>query len=175
MHQVFLIGPTKSGKSTLAQKMVEHGFIIYEAGAWARKNFQEEFPGNYDEMCPKFKDELTKFAMSKLEKDYLYSFKKYQEFLEAHPNEKKIVIAGVRNPDDFINMQAISPKNHVIFLQTSKKHTGSLAKFESGISVIFEYVKWKQQQKIIPSITMTEDEIFHKEISTEILKNLIGM
>lgn len=32
--QVFVIGKTKSGKSSLAHWLKEAGFSIYEAGAW---------------------------------------------------------------------------------------------------------------------------------------------
>lgn len=142
--QLFILGKTKSGKSTLARTMDALGFNIYEAGAWARREFKEQYPDlELDEMSPVFKERLTRFAQDKLKQNPYYSLEQYEHYKLNHLYTNTAVV-GVRNPDDFINMLRMDKENKIIFIQSDKQHTGSLVQFESGLDVIQRYLEWRE-------------------------------
>lgn len=151
--QIFIIGTTKSGKSTLSDFFHQRGCFIYEAGSWVRQEFHAQNPQKFDEMSNEFKNQLTLFAMQKLQQDSLYSFKKYLEATSGISAPK--IIIGVRNPDDFIHMLACDTQNKVIFLQDKFQFSGELAQFEEGIDVIIKYLEWKQRIVPIPTLNLS--------------------
>ena len=62
--QIFILGKTKSGKSSLAAKLKTCDFEIYEAGSWARNEFSKINKDVSDEMSIIFKNNLTNYALS---------------------------------------------------------------------------------------------------------------
>lgn len=141
--QVFVLGRTKTGKSTLAKLVKEFGYTVYEAGSWAREEFSKINKGSTDEFSQEFKENLTHYALSKLREDSYYSVKQYEKFIQE--NEGKRVIVGVRNPDDFLHMLRSDAKNLVIFIKSQKQFEGSLGLFEEGLKLIQDYLNWRQR------------------------------
>lgn len=164
--QIFVIGKTKSGKSALSSELASVGFGTYEAGSWVREEFARVNTGTSEELSPIFKENLTNYALGQLKKDFLYSFKKYQEF-QSKNDCTKLVISGVRNPDDFIRMLDCDSENLVLFINSSKKHSGALEEFEEGIGVIMSYLKWRKTVSEVPVVEIEETAIFK-----EALKNI---
>ena len=164
--QVFIIGATKSGKSTLARMIQEKGISIYEAGSWVREEFHAQHPEPHDEMSNDFKNALTQFAKNKLKDNNLYSFQKYQE--KTQNIAGNLAIIGVRNPDDFIHMIEQSKDNRVIFLTNRFDFTGELADFETGIDVIKAYIQWKKAIMNIPTIEISLSDINSPEMQQKI-------
>lgn len=161
--QIFVIGKTKSGKSSLAKELESVGYKTYEAGSWAREEFSKVNKGSSEELSVEFKENLTSYAMSKLANDFLYSFKKYEEFRKKE-DCSRLVISGVRNPDDFIRMLGCDTENIVLFINSSQKHSGSLEEFEEGIGVIMSYLKWRKSVLEIPVLEISETAIFKEEL-----------
>lgn len=160
--QVFVIGKTKSGKSSLAHWLQEAGFSIYEAGAWARREFAQVNTGSSEEESYEFKENLTQFAMSKLKEDPNYSLKNYERFRQYN-NEKciKLAIAGVRNPYDFKNMVECDSDNRVIFIDSEQKMlNGAVENFEKGIVNIREICL----EKGLPIFEVSSDDIFKDKV-----------
>lgn len=139
--QVFVIGPTKSGKSTLAKIVQHHGYTIYEAGSWARNEFAQINTGPTDEFSSVFKDNLTAYALNVLQRNPYYSVQQYEQFLQTHTGNT--VVVGVRNPDDFIHMLRLDPHNKVIVIDSDKQSIGTLGMFENGLNIIEQYLAWK--------------------------------
>lgn len=80
--QLFILGKTKSGKSTLARTLTNLGFNIYEAGAWAQDAYKEHYPDlTPDEFDPVFKEQLTQLAQSYLKQNPYHSLEQYQAYL----------------------------------------------------------------------------------------------
>lgn len=168
--QVFILGKTKSGKSTLAHICEQQGYTIYEAGSWARKEFELINTGSRDEFSVEFKENLTNYALGKLKEDNYYSVKKYESFLNEKNDDKKLIV-GVRNPDDFLQMLRMDKDNKVIFIQSKKQCTGSLELFEEGLKIIKDYLDWKEKLGTpIEVIEINEEDILQKESVMEILK-----
>jgi hypothetical protein len=155
--QIFILGPTKSGKSTLAKVFKEKQYHIYEAGSWARTEYNKIYPQYQDEFSVEFKESLTKFALDKLQQNPLYSFQQYLTSCAKITSTK--VIVGVRNPDDFINMFLQDSQNKVIFIDSQKVSHGTLGTFEKGLHVIEEYVKWKMDMSNILVTHIHEQDI----------------
>jgi hypothetical protein len=149
--QIFVLGVTKVGKSTLARLLKEslephRQFGVYEAGQWAREEFSltPEAALYSDEFDPAFKNALTDYAMGKLKGSPGYSLERYKEFRAMHPEAiENVMISGVRNPDDFIGMLAFDRENIVVRIESGQRHAGSLGVFEEGLGVIDRYVDWK--------------------------------
>lgn len=168
--QVFILGKTKSGKSTLANICQEQGYIIYEAGSWARKEFDLINTGSHDEFSSEFKENLTAYALTKLKEDSYYSVKKYEQFLLENKHDKKLIV-GVRNPDDFLNMLRMDKLNKVIFINTEKSYEGSLELFEQGLQIIKDYLNWRKRLgNEIDMIEMNEQQVLDKQYVKKLLK-----
>lgn len=168
--QVFILGKTKSGKSTLANICQEQGYVIYEAGSWARKEFDVINLASCDEFSSEYKENLTNYALNKLKEDNYYSVKKYESFLLENTCDKKLIV-GVRNPDDFLNMLRLDQDNKVIFITSKKKHQGSLELFEQGLKIIQDYLDWRKiLGNEITTIEITENQVSDTQYVKEILK-----
>lgn len=143
--QVFIIGKSKAGKSTLAKKVLEilPNACLYEAGSWTREEFKVFDNSQYDEMSELFRDKLTKFALDKLKANPNYSFEKFNDWNNLHKDIKHKIIIGVRNPDDFIQMTLQDKNNKVIFIDGKGKTSTTTDLFEEGLEVIKKYVLWK--------------------------------
>lgn len=168
--QVFILGKTKSGKSTLANICKQEGYVIYEAGNWARKEFELVNTGATDEFSTDFKENLTCYAIGKLKEDSYYSVKQYEKFLNAQKVDKKLIV-GVRNPDDFLQMLRMDKENKVIFITSEKQFSGSLELFEEGLKIIKNYIDWKEKLgNPIDVIEIPEKQVLDKEFVTQLLK-----
>lgn len=143
--QIFLLGQTKTGKTTLANTIChilpERNYLHYEAGYWAR----EEFPMKTkdDEFSQTYRNSLTQYALQKLKNNPQYSYTKYNNWLTKH-KERNIIISGVRNPDDLIMMMSLSNENRFIFINANTNFKGLINDFEKGLRVIKDYLSWKQ-------------------------------
>lgn len=168
--QIFILGKTKSGKSTLASICQQEGYTIYEAGSWARKEFELINTGAKDEYSSEFKENLTRYALSKLKEDSYYSVKQYERFLTEKNLDKKLIV-GVRNPDDFLQMLRMDKENKVIFITSEKQFTGSLELFEEGLKIIRDYLIWREKLgNPIEVIELNEKQVLDKEFVAQILK-----
>lgn len=168
--QLFILGKTKTGKTTLSNLFQKEGYQIYEAGSWARKEFELINKGTKDEFSFEFKENLTNYALSKLKEDNYYSVKQYEKFLNLQKVDKKLIV-GVRNPDDFIQMLSMDKENKVIFINSEKQFSGSLELFEEGLKIIKDYLDWKKRLgNSIEVIEITEKQVSDKEFVTQYLK-----
>lgn len=145
--QIFLLGKTKTGKTTLSNQIIsligENNINVYEAGSWARSEFKAIY-GEQDDFSQEFHEKLTQYALSKLKEDPLYSFKQFLEWNKTNTNTNTLII-GVRNPDDFIQISLQSNNNKVIFLDIESNFQGSTSTFEKGLNIIKDYIFWKQE------------------------------
>jgi hypothetical protein len=149
--QIFVLGATKVGKSTFARHLQEalaphRELTIYEAGRWARWEFAATPEGAQytDEFDPDYKNALTDYAMGVLRRTPSYSLDRYREFRAQHfPTGGDVLVAGVRNPDDFIGMLALDRDNYVVHIESYRRHEGSLGLFEEGLDIINRYLDWK--------------------------------
>lgn len=149
--QIFVMGATKVGKTTAAkliqQALAEQDYLfeLYEAGGWARQEFAKtQAAANFqDELDPAFKNALTEFAMARLREEPMYSLDAYRRWRYLSESQN-VIIAGVRNPDDFVCMLSTEADNVVVQLVSDQPAaSGSLGVFEKGLGVIEAYLEWK--------------------------------
>ena len=141
--KVFIIGATKSGKTTLAEKLSKkYDFKHIKASALIR----DIFPKNESDFKSKqeFTEAITKFSLDINRKDpYIVS-----RYLWTSNNlDQNCIIEGIRNPNDFFELFDIA-NDKVILL----KHENSDLKeteFEKGIEIIKDYLLWNLRVEII--------------------------
>jgi len=76
--------------------------------------------------------------------------------------EDNVVIDGIRNPRDFINL--FNPnKDKVVFVSKEKTEIKSTI-FEKGIIVIKEYIKWLEENNLLENKSIYIDNIYPKEM-----------
>ena len=180
--QIFILGVTKVGKSTLARLLKEalepHCPVdVYEAGQWAREEFAltPEAALYSDEFDPAYKNALTDFAMRKLKSAPGYSLGRYREFRGKHPQSVgSLMVSGVRNPDDFIGMLAFDEENIIVRIESSQRHAGSLGMFEEGLDIIDRYVDWKiRTTGSLKCVTVTEESVGDAQALAEVVSRIL--
>ncbi len=157
--QIFILGKSKSGKTTLSQKFLTKQCVIYEAGAWARKEYSQQ-KNHLEELDSAYRLSLTNYALSQLQKDNQYSIKQYDMFLSQCQCDVKIIV-GVRNPDDFIAMLDRDQDNKVIVVNQNRDHQES-SEFDEGLEVIERYVSWKNKMGLRHIDVIVDVESFVK-------------
>lgn len=170
--QLFIIGYTKTGKSTLARMCAKAGYSVYEAGAWARREYASLHPGDHDDMCPAYKNALAAHAMKVLSRDPMHSMVEYGKFMmEGH--DKRLIV-GVRNPGDFIHMLSRDAVNRVIFITRDGPHGGNLGLMEQGVDIIHSIVMWMQKiGQPLPSMTLADADVLSGNIPHKLLRDFI--
>lgn len=174
----FIIGTTKSGKTTLShliQKILQNS-EIYEAGGWALQEYGS-IPCAVLPDDPYYKQYVTGYSINKLLHDPQYSYKKFKHWYE-NSNTPHHIINGVRNPDDFILMSSNATKYLVVIIKDTKVYGGALETFENGLKVIEEYLLWKQT--INPNIKVvytTHDDVMsgNKSVTVDIVSSIVEL
>lgn len=139
---VFIIGTSRTGKSTLSEIFFDSGYNVIKASEYFRKSFK--YTEDYFKDSNEFIHAITEFSKKELQKnpyvniDYI---KNNFSFLD------KNVIEGIRNPIDFSSLFNAS-EDIVIIL---KKVGGNISStdFEEGIDIIENYMKWGINNLII--------------------------
>ena len=159
--QIFILGKSKSGKTTLSQKFLAKQCAIYEAGAWARKEYSQ-LKNHVKETDKAYREKLTEYALSQLQKDNQYSIKQYDLFLKQCQNNIKVIV-GIRNPEDFIEILKRDKDNKIIWVDHNKENQES-SEFDEGLDVIEKYVSWKNKMGLSQIEVIVDVESFVKGI-----------
>lgn len=125
---IFIIGNSKSGKSTLSSLMASDlGYKVVSAGGWVREAFADKTPSRKemdDYSCETFKHNPNACI------EYI---------MEQIGNESNVIIEGIRNPRDF--MFLYQPEDIVIFIKLNPIVEES--DFETkGINAIQAYLEF---------------------------------
>ena len=141
--KVFIIGATKSGKTTLAEKLSKkYNFKHIKASALIR----DIFPKNESDFKSKqeFTEAITKFSLDINRKDpYIVS-----RYLRTSNNlDQNCIIEGIRNPNDFFELFDIA--NDKVILLKHENNDLKETEFEKGIEVIKDYLLWNLRVEII--------------------------
>ena len=141
--KVFIIGATKSGKTTLAEKLSKkYDFKHIKASALIR----DIFPKNESDFKSKqeFTEAITKFSLDINRKDpYIVS-----RYLRTSNNlDQNCIIEGIRNPNDFFELFDIA--NDKVILLKHENNDLKETEFEKGIEVIKDYLLWNLRVEII--------------------------
>lgn len=165
--KIFVIGATKSGKTTTAKTLVQKlGCNFISASEWARDNF---LPSEINPSVENYTKEITEWSRKHLKDDPDRCIK----YIKKNNNlNKNCVIDGIRSPSDFIKL--FDPKEDRVFFIDHDAHQ-IVNDFESGIYVIDEHMKW-----LIRNYFISPDQFFqvwvekHSGLSDQIDK-FIGL
>ena len=133
---LWVVGTSAAGKSTMARAFAaEAGVSVLECGHWIRDM-------HHPDCGPA---ELTATTLSILGKDERHFSRLIHEALAAHP---RLVVAGSRNPIDFIDNFDVTRDSLVLLgTETFKPLTG----FEqAGVATIVAYSRFILECGIIP-------------------------
>jgi hypothetical protein len=130
---LFLVGLTKSGKTTIAARLAsELGLIHVPASAWAREGFGDKGSG------PDFTRRLTEWSLVKLRADPDVCVRHVRARFTLDRGGH--VIEGVRNPRDLVGLH--DPRRDVIVRIDNARVIGPETAFEEGVDVICAYAEW---------------------------------
>lgn len=131
---IFIIGPSRSGKTTLANHFVKKGYNHIQAS----KTLKEQYPITRNEEYGKYVSRLTGISKQLLEENPDH-FIDYIKFNMIENN----VIEGVRNPRDFCFLY--NPNIDKVILTSGD----SLSDFEKlGIEAILSIIKFWDKEVV---------------------------
>lgn len=152
-RNVFLIGATKTGKTTLARRLAEDlGLTHVSASAWLRG--RPDVPAPVADDAPMrervaFTEAITRRARAELSRDPDVCV----DFLrQAHPSldDGGFVVEGIRNPRDFLLL--FRPERDLVLYLDFAANPHPPTTFErDGIAVIHALTTWLVLQGVTPS------------------------
>lgn len=149
---IWIIGPSASGKSTLAAQLSERLDIpVVEAGSFAR----QEWPGISREL-------MTEKVMERLSHDHRY----FTSRIWSATNDKEVIVAGIRNPVDFV--ECFDPKDRVLLLDAEIPYATVFE--DTGIAairaILMFYLKVGivQQWQVVQTTAQKDDEDWYAAI-----------
>lgn len=139
---IWVLGHTKSGKSTHALKLTQAhpSAVVYEAGAWARKLYEQKTGvavTSTNDSDPALRAQMTAFAMEALSLNANVSVEAFESWNASQDTTIRI-LTGIRNPYDFFHILSSTPKDIHQFeiLKGTAQDT-----FEKGVDVIVGYLE----------------------------------
>lgn len=137
MMKIFVLGISRSGKTTLAKGIAEELKLPHiSSSGWVRTHFAEGAPIS----------DMTAYSQEQLEKNPSACL----DYLQANYDLSiPCVIEGIRNPFDFIHL--FDPREDLVILLDYVKNLTEATLFESGLEVIDRYVKWLEINQLIRS------------------------
>lgn len=155
---IFIVGKTKTGKSTFAKLFCEKillcssGEVHVEASVWVRAGCGS------DEQDPAFREKATRYAAETLAKDALFSANNIKERIEkvrANNATMPCAISGIRNPVDFLRLYNPT-HDYVIFLGQGLP---SMNTFDDGVDRIFDTMVWLLDIGIIDTTRFNIEDV----------------
>jgi hypothetical protein len=151
---LFLVGRTKSGKTTIAARLAtDLGLTHVAASAWAREGFGEVGSGE------DFTRRITAWSLAKLHEDpdVCVRFVRARHELARGGH----VIEGVRNPRDLVLLH--DPTHDAIAWIDSARVPAAVTPFERGVEIICAYAAWLEDTELAPPgrfarIPLADDE-----------------
>lgn len=133
LFNIFIVGVTKSGKSTLASYLSDKlGFPHVSASEWIRSQNPN---GTVHELTQASKEELAKNPTVCV--DFILT--RYPTLL----SQKGFIIEGIRNPNDFIALY--NQKTDILFRLRPGMVFGATSFEAKGLDVIDKYVYWSSE------------------------------
>lgn len=141
--KIFIIGISKTGKSTLSKYLSEKYNIEHIQASKSIRNtfkYKEEDYNSQQE----FIEAITEYSI-KLNQKEPYFISNY--IINNYNLKKDVLIEGIRNPNNFFSLFDIT-KDKVIILDYLNNKIEK-TNFEQGIDIIKEYLKWNVELDII--------------------------
>jgi len=142
-HNIFVVGASNTGKSTLAKKIRDTFDLKYvHAGTWATEMYETR----PEEKSRAYIDGVTAYALDKLREDpnicitYLAS--------QGVMCGKGFLVDGIRNPRDFSRI--FDTQNDVAVILNYKENPIAPTIFEQGVEVITAYTQWLVSNGLLP-------------------------
>jgi len=141
--KLFILGPSQSGKTTLAKQLAEiYGFEHLSASRWVKQSWQkspEDFPDR-----AAYIQAITAYSLASLHQSPYACIDYIRERL---PCSGGIIVDGIRNPHDFIHLFDWQSDRclHLIY----QRHPISSNSFEQGLAVIEAYLDWLLKNHLI--------------------------
>ena len=154
--KIFVIGNSGVGKTPLSKEIENrYGFKYISASRKIKTLIPSKILTLKKIDRKKYTNEITAFSLSLLRKDPFI-------IINDLRMEDNVVIDGIRNPRDFINL--FNPnKDKVVFVSKEKTEIKSTI-FEKGIIVIKEYIKWLEENNLLENKSIYIDNIYPKEM-----------
>jgi hypothetical protein len=134
---LFLLGHTKSGKTSVARLLEEGaGLVLVSASAWARRGFAAQ--GGLSPEAPGFVEAISAYSAEQLRQNPNACIDDLRARFPLAAGGH--VIEGIRNPRDFA---ALFDYRHdgVLWLEHAQQREPA-SDFERGLSVIAHYLDW---------------------------------
>jgi hypothetical protein len=172
MFNIFIVGPSQSGKTTIAKQVGNAlSMPVISASDWARNTFVPDFSVITAEDKQKFIIAITEYSTNQLRKDPDMCLKYIRQHNPKVETERGYVLEGFRSPRDFLSL--FNPATDlVVYLDYYNNPVWGMPFEYDGLKAISYSLVWLVRSRLMTdrqllSFTMKSlDDV--KEIANEI-------
>lgn len=137
--KIFIIGLTRSGRTTIAQAISQHLQAYYiDAMSWVRSAFREQRTNEHNQ---KYEDEYDQFLSIKRMVNPELITNYVNELLASHGESSIFVIDGIISPKDFAALFDYQ-QDIVVFVNRTDEDIEYKDHEKIGVSVIRDFCLW---------------------------------
>ena len=105
MFNIFIMGPSQSGKTTIAKQVgIALSMPVISASDWVRNTFVADFPVITAEDKMRFIGAITEYSTNQLRKDPNMCLKYIRQHNPKVETERGYILEGFRSPRDFLSL-----------------------------------------------------------------------
>ena len=145
--KIFIIGLPRSGRTTVAQAIVEgHGYHYVDAMSWVRSTFREIKPGEHPHQ---YEDDYQQYLTKRMQVNPWFVTDHVYEMMKVEGSEDAVfVIDGLTSPKDFTTLFDYR-QDIVVFLNRVDNEHEYRDHENIGTSVIRDYCFWMSAAGIL--------------------------
>lgn len=143
--KVFILGMTKSGRTTVAKALCQEGYEFIDASSWIKCTFRDQKP---DEHIQQYQDEYQDYLTSRLRSNHQLVIDNVSDVMSAYNDNSSFVIDGITSPRDFVHLFDFE-NDYVVFLNRTDNEAEYKDCDRIGLTVMRDYCFWMSSSGLL--------------------------
>lgn len=166
--RIFLIGTPRSGRSTVANALIDQGFQYLHATSWLRSLFRNQEP---NEHLQQYEDAYCEFVSERLLNNPNLIVDNLKAAMKSHSSDS-FVIDGLSSPRDFAHLFDYRTDVVVFLNRLDNDHEHLQDRDNIALSCTRDYCFWLSSAGLLPRSRWLEFNFRMIEDNSDYLKTL---